>query len=356
MKRFLISAALAISMLGLLAACGGDSADDDSSNQGANPAASQGIDQPTTGGGTPKETDATGASDIVVLSGNDAITDPDAEVQTYLDLMDQLATALRAHDATDLSDEGLQPIRLLTSRLETFSPFFSGLDEEGQNYLFTKYGVELRQSAERVATYAVTVQERRGDNAISQELASLPAFAITTTNTASGAGTRSGSTTTTTEPVQAPYGVISTLLTGDDVSGLAGGVGLSTEQIDLKSRAAAVDPSQVENMVSFDSLSFDTADASQGLTLTAIEFDSEEAAVDQMTLMTSEGPELQPLADPIGDESGVVEVNQGGFGSLLIFKKGVWVIQLHTTQPDGVTPLLDAAGVESAARIVAEKL
>ncbi len=302
MKRFFITAALAISLLGLLAACGGDSASDDTSNQSGNASASQGIDQPT-GGGTPKEADASGASDVIELSNNGAITDPDAEVRIYLDLIDKLAIALRAHDTTGLSDEGLQPIRALTSRLETFTPFFSGLDEEGQNNLFGKYDVELRQLAERVASYALVVQERRGDEAIAQELARLPAFAITTTSTTTGSQATTGA-------VQVPDGEISSLLTMDEVSALAGNVGLSTKQIDMKSRAASVDPAQVENMVSFDSLSFETADGSQGLTLTAIKFDSEEAAVDQMTLMTSEGPELQDLADPIGDESGMVEVTR----------------------------------------------
>ena len=43
--------------------------------------------------------------------------------------MDDLANALRSHDTTDLSDEALQPIRFITSRLEGFSLFFNALDE-----------------------------------------------------------------------------------------------------------------------------------------------------------------------------------------------------------------------------------
>ncbi len=64
----------------------------------------------------------------------------------------------------------------------------------------------------------MTVQERRGDETIAQELALLPAFAIATTNIG-----------TTTEPitdtVQVPDGDISTLLTVNDVDEVAGGVG-----------------------------------------------------------------------------------------------------------------------------------
>ena len=98
----------------------------------------------------------------------------------------------------------------------------------------------------------MTVQERRGDETIAQELALLPAFAIATTNTG-----------TTTEPitdtVQVPDGDISTLLTVNDVDEVAGGVGLSTKQIDMGSMAEFLDPTQVEHMICFDSLPFDTA-------------------------------------------------------------------------------------------------
>ena len=98
----------------------------------------------------------------------------------------------------------------------------------------------------------MTVQERRDNETIAQELALLPAFAIATTNTG-----------TTTEPitdtVQVPDDDISTLLTVNGVAELTGGVGLSTKQIDMRSIAESVDPTQVEHMISFDSLSFDTA-------------------------------------------------------------------------------------------------
>ena len=59
-----------------------------------------------------------------MLSGNNSIIDPDAEVQIYLGLMDDLANALRSHDTSDLSDEALQPIRAITSRLEIFFIIF----------------------------------------------------------------------------------------------------------------------------------------------------------------------------------------------------------------------------------------
>ena len=105
----------------------------------------------------------------------------------------------------------------------------------------------------------MTIQQSRGDETIAEELARLPAFAIATTNTSTTAST-------TTEPtngsVQVPDGDISTLLTVNDVAGLAGGVGLSTKQINMRAMAENVDPTPVDHMISFDSLSFVAAEDS----------------------------------------------------------------------------------------------
>ena len=109
----------------------------------------------------------------------------------------------------------------------------------------------------------MTIQQSRGDETIAEELARLPAFAIATTNTSTTASTTAS---TTTEPtngsVQVPDGDISTLLTVNDVAGLAGSVGLSTKQIDMRAMAENVDPTPVEHMISFDSLSFVAAEDS----------------------------------------------------------------------------------------------
>jgi hypothetical protein len=262
--------------------------------------------------------------------------------------MDSLATALRSSDTNDLFAEALQPITQIASRLEGFTQFFDGLDEAQANYVYGTSGVELRRSAERVAKYALTVQQRRGDEAISQELARLPAFAIATTNTSSG--------TVTGEAVQVPDGDISTLLMVDDVSSIAGGVGLTSFQLDLKSRAAEIDPAQVEHTLSFDLLSFSTADGSQGLTMTTINLDSEAESTAHMELVSSETPGIQDLPDTIGDSSGFLEANENGIGSMVIFKKGDWVILLHTAQSDRTEPLVDLAGLVTLARIVADRL
>jgi hypothetical protein len=43
-------------------------------------------------------------------------------------------------------------------------------------------------------------------------------------------------------------------------------------------------------------------------------------------------------------------------GSVVAFKKGEWVVSLHTSHPDGDTPLMDLAELESLARTVAGRL
>ena len=339
MKRLFIIAAFSIALLTLLAACGSGSPDDPATAQGttSSPTGSTGIQPP------PTETAPVASSPILA-----SVVDPEGNVQRYLDLMDQLAGALRSSDTTDLPPAALEPITAITSQLEGFSDFFGDLDEKGRNYVFGDFGVELRQMAERVIESALIVQELRGDQAISQALASLPAFAIETTDTGAG--------DPVIEPALVPAGDINTLLTVNDVAALAGGVGLSTRQLDMRSMAANVDPAQIEHMVSFDSLSFEVSDGSKRLTLTMIRLDSDGAASDRMELMVAEGPPLEHFAEPIGDTSGFIDANEGGIGSMVAFKKGVWVVMVHTAQSSGVAPLLDVSGVETLARLVAERL
>ncbi len=90
--------------------------------------------------------------------------------------------------------------------------------------------------------------------------------------------------------------------------------------------------------------------------MTTIQFDSQGGATDHWALVTSEESGMEDFTDTIGDASGFIEANTAGIGSMVIFKKGTWVVMLHTTQRDGVAPLVDVAGVEALARMVADRL
>ena len=116
------------------------------------------------------------------------------------------------------------------------------------------------------------------------------------------------------------------------------------------------DPAEVEHMISIDSLDFVAEDRSQSLTLVTIEFDSEGAANDYVELMTSQIPDMQAHSAKIGDASFYAAVNESAFGSMVLFKKGLWVVTLHTAQPNGTSPLVDLSGLEAMARIVANRL
>ena len=114
--------------------------------------------------------------------------------------------------------------------------------------------------------------------------------------------------------------------------------------------------SQVEHLESFESLSFETDGRSPSLNLTTIKFDSEEFAIGHMEILLSEAPGMQSLPEPIGDSAFYIEVNQSGIGSMVVFKSGVWIVMLHTAQGANDAPLMDLAGVESLARIIADRL
>ena len=270
----------------------------------------------------------------------------DSEVQSYLTLMRELEHHLNSFTSGRAPAEfATESIITVASQLEEYMEFFETLEGAQRDYVFETYTDEFRQSAESVASAATAIQETGSNEVIAQALARMPAFAIASV-TASGTG----------DPVIVPTGYISTLLTLDDLAGLVGEVELTIQYRDHREGAAKVDPAQFEHMDSFDSLSFDTADGFRGLTLTTIKFDSEGAAADHLELVTSEAPGLQDLSATIGDAAFYVEVNEGGIGSMVFFKKGVWVVMLHTARPDGASPLVDLAGVEVLARTVADRL
>jgi hypothetical protein len=149
-------------------------------------------------------------------------------------------------------------------------------------------------------------------------------------------GPEAPTATPTPEPVQVPAGDISTLLQPDDL----GVEGLTTEQIDQKANAAAVDPSQVAHMDSF----------------VTLDFDSVEAAVNHAALMMGPDGGMLALTPVIGNQSAYIEANAGGIGSFVAFAQGEWVVTLHTAQADGVTPLVGLDELTALAELVASRL
>ena len=102
--------------------------------------------------------------------------------------------------------------------------------------------------------------------------------------------------------------------------------------------------------------SFATPDGFRGLTLTTIKLDSEQAAADHFELITGGVFGLQDFSEAIGDAASFIEPNEAGIGSMVIFRQGEWVVTLYTAQRDGITLLVDLAGVGALAQFVADRL
>lgn len=64
----------------------------------------------------------------------------------------------------------------------------------------------------------------------------------------------------------------------------------------MLSRAAAVGSTQIEHMVSFNLLSFDTESGFQSMSLTAIQLDSEAESAAHMALVSGETPGIQEVS------------------------------------------------------------
>jgi hypothetical protein len=158
--------------------------------------------------------------------------------------------------------------------------------------------------------------------------------------------------TATPEPNQVPAGDISTLLLPSDL----GVDGLTTEQVDQKANAAAVDPGQITRMGSFVTLTFTTAGRTQHLVLTTLDFDSVDAAVGHAALMMGPDCGMLALSPVIGDQSAYIEANAGWMGSFVAFAQGEWVVTLHTAQADGVTPLVGQEELAALGELVASRL
>ena len=343
MKRFFAMVAIGISLLVLTAACGGESSNDDGSNQGTPQGAT--TIEPTNAGAA----NTTAPPVLIINSGEPSI-------ENYLGLMAELHSVLSRFSSRGESGASIESITTVVTQLANYTGFFAAMDEPQRRSMLETHGDEIRQSAEQVASLAVSIQGIAGGEAITQALSTIPAFAaVSATTDRPTNNPEIVLETTGGGAVTVPQGAISTLLFPDEVSALAGGVDLSTNHLDLLSMAAGVDPSQVEHMESFDSLSFETDGRSPSLSLTTIKFDSEEFVAGHMEIVLSEAPGMQNLSEPMGDSAYYIEVNQSGIGSMVVFKSGVWVVMLHTSQGANDSPLVDLAGVESLARIIVDR-
>ena len=276
-------------------------------------------------------------------------TGPAAKVEEYLELMDKLSQALRGVVRSTDQEAAVAQVLTVGTRLKEYVDFFASLYEQERKELIAPYAELISETAVTASKFAREAMEATGDESIGLALQRTPVFMAATMQ-------RSGPIERIVVMEKVGGNNAGAYLSLKEVSAAAGGINLKIEYRDLKAKASAVDPAQVEHMDSFAVLSFDTEDGYRGLSLTTMGFDSEEAAATHMGLMTGPGSGMHDMDETIGDASVSLEANQGGMGSVVAFKKGEWVVSLHTSHPNGDTPLMDRAAFESLARAVTDRL
>lgn len=160
----------------------------------------------------------------------------------------------------------------------------------------------------------------------------------------------------------------SSLLTIDDLNAVASReVSMSPTLRNYKQLAEDVDPEQVVDINSWYGHSYESSDGSYGMTLSLIDFKSDEAATlrydemrpeaQQEPLLTGNAPvTLQEMDPPIGEASMGLSASVNGVGPIVIFRKGSKLVQFHTAQPQDAEPLFSIEGLQSLARIIETKL
>ena len=107
--------------------------------------------------------------------------DPDAEVQAYLALMDELAVALRQVVASEAQQGSINQVLDIADRLEEYMVFFAALDEEHLSQLLTTYSEQISETSDltsRLAVAATEATDATGADSIALALQRTPAFAI----------------------------------------------------------------------------------------------------------------------------------------------------------------------------------
>jgi len=100
------------------------------------------------------------------------------------------------------------------------------------------------------------------------------------------------------------------------------------------------------------------------MTLTGVLFDSEESSeahyrfsLDNVKLLQDEvGADVDITEGLVGEDSYQLTANAEGIGTIVGFLSGPYVMQLHTTLPDGEAPLLDPQALQKLAGKVQDRL
>ncbi|MDA1036611.1 MAG: hypothetical protein O3B65_07005 [Chloroflexi bacterium] len=125
---------------------------------------------------------------VTLVPPNDPTDNPDAKVQAYLSLMDEMTDAL-GQLTRGPQGGSLTRVQEIGARFDEFVIFFVALNGERLDYVVNTYGAQMQASAERVVGLAQLAIDFTGDESIAQIIQRLPAFMIAgTTTSTSGPG------------------------------------------------------------------------------------------------------------------------------------------------------------------------
>ncbi|MEK9659963.1 MAG: hypothetical protein VW450_08485 [Chloroflexota bacterium] len=155
-------------------------------------------------------------------------------------------------------------------------------------------------------------------------------------------------------PVDGP--AMRALLTTADVEALGGPGGLSVELDDLLPVVGDTNPTRAAQLAAWFLLTVHQGDTGPALVFAVLEFhERADAEAHLGTVLT--GPGFAPVGLGSGVQAALAQPDDAtGIGAALIALQGKRVISLHTTIADGIPPLLDAAGLEVLARLIAGRL
>lgn len=108
---------------------------------------------------------------------DDPTADPDAKVQAYLDVLDEMTDAL-GQLSRGPDGGSMERVREIGARYEDFVIFFVSLQGERRDYVTDTYGEQIKQSVERVVGVAQLAVDVTGDQSIEAAIHQLLALSV----------------------------------------------------------------------------------------------------------------------------------------------------------------------------------
>ncbi len=143
------------------------------------------------------------------------------------------------------------------------------------------------------------------------------------------------------------------LLTLQDIQRAGGDTShLNIKVEDVETAAATLNPSQTQNVLAWYVMKVERGSSSTALLFTLIEFNNASGASNRLSQIEG-GLGFKPMNPPVANASALLSSSAE---TGLTFIKGSRMVTLQTTGSDLSQPILDQAGIERLARVIAGRL